>query len=61
MIEVESHLGFDVFFILRTKFKLNSLVFRGGFTPTRRGLRDLTNLSPSRLQITLDKEDSAWG
>jgi hypothetical protein len=27
MIEFESHLGFDVFFVLQTKFELNSLVF----------------------------------
>jgi hypothetical protein len=61
MIECESRLGFNVFFILQTKFELNSSVFIGVFTPTRRGLRDLTNLSHSRLQIVLDKEDSAWG
>jgi hypothetical protein len=61
MIEFESRLGFGVFFILWTKFELNSQVFIGVFAPTRRGLEDLTNLSISRLQITLDKEDSAWG
>jgi hypothetical protein len=61
MIEFESRLGFDVFFILQTKFELNSQVFIGVFTPTRRGLGDLTNLSLSRLQIALDKEDSVWG
>jgi hypothetical protein len=61
MIEFDSHLGFGVFFILQTKFELNNPVFIGVFAPTRRGLGDLTNLSLSRLQITLDKEDSAWG
>jgi hypothetical protein len=61
MIEFESRLGFGVFFILQTKFELNSQVFIGVFTPTRRGLGDLTNLSLSRLQIALDKEDSVWG
>jgi hypothetical protein len=61
MIEFDSHLGFGVFFILQTKFELNSPVFIGVFAPTRRGLGDLTNLSLSQLQITLDKEDSAWG
>jgi hypothetical protein len=61
MIEFESRLGFGVLFILRTKFELNSPVFIGVFAPTRRGLGDLTNLSLSRLQITLDREDSAWG
>jgi hypothetical protein len=61
MIELENHLGFGIFFVLRTKFELNSPVFIGVFAPTSRGLGDLTNLSLSRLQITLDKEDSAWG
>jgi hypothetical protein len=61
MIEFESRLRFGMFFILRTKFELNSPVFIGVFAPTRRGLRDLTNLSLSQLQITLDEEDSAWG
>jgi hypothetical protein len=61
MIEFESHLGFGVFIILRTKFELNSPVFIGVFTPTHRGLGDLTNLSLRRLQITLDEEDLAWG
>jgi hypothetical protein len=50
-----------VFFILRTKFKLNSLVFIGVFVSTRTGLEDLTNLSLSQLQIAMDKEDAAWG
>jgi hypothetical protein len=61
MIEFKSRLGFDVLFVLRTKFELNSPIFVGVFAPTRRGLRDLTNLSLSHLQITLDKEDSSWG
>jgi hypothetical protein len=61
MIKFESCLGFGVFFVLRTKFELNSPVFLGVFAPMRRGLRDLTNLSLSRLQIMLDEEDSAWG
>jgi hypothetical protein len=61
MIELESLLGFHVFFILRTKFELYGPVFIGVFTHMRRGLRDLTNLSLSRLQIMLDGEDSAWG
>jgi hypothetical protein len=61
MIKFESRLGFGVLFILRTKFELNSPVFIGVFAPTRRGLRDLTNLSLSQLQIALDREDSAWG
>jgi hypothetical protein len=61
MIECESRLGFGVFFILRTKFELNSPIFIGVFALTHRGLRDLTNLCLSQLQITLDKEDSAWG
>jgi hypothetical protein len=60
MIEFESRLGFDVFFVLRAKFELNSPVFIEVFAPTHRGLGDLTNLSLSQLQITLDKEDSAW-
>jgi hypothetical protein len=50
-----------MFFDLRTKFKLASLVFIGFFAPTHRGLEDLTNLSLSRLQIVKDKKDSAWG
>jgi hypothetical protein len=37
MIEFESHLGFGVFFVLRTKFELNSPVFIGDFAPTCRG------------------------
>jgi hypothetical protein len=61
MIEFESCLGFGMFFILQTKFELNSLVFIGVFAPTRRGLEDLTNLSLSQVHIALDKEDSAWG
>jgi hypothetical protein len=61
MIEFESRLGFGAFFVLRAKFKLNNQVFIGVFAHTRRGLRDLTNLSLSRLQIALDEEDSAWG
>jgi hypothetical protein len=61
MIEFESRLGFDVFFILLTKFELNSPVFIGVIAPTHRGLGDLTNLSLSQLQIALDKEDSTWG
>jgi hypothetical protein len=61
MIKFKSHLGFGVFFILRTKFELNSPVFILVFTPMHRGLRDLTNLSLSWLQIAWDKEDSAWG
>jgi hypothetical protein len=61
MIEFESRLGFGVFFVLRTKFELNSQVFIGVVAPMCRGLGDLTNLSLSRLQIALDEEDSAWG
>jgi hypothetical protein len=61
MIKFKSRLGLSVFFVLRTKFELNSPVFIGVFAPTRRGLRDLTNLSLSQLQIMLDGEDSAWG
>jgi hypothetical protein len=61
MIEFENHLGLGVFFVLRTKFELNSLVFIGVFAPTRNALGDLTNLSLSWLQIMLDGEDSAWG
>jgi hypothetical protein len=61
MIEFVSHLGFGVFFVLRIKFELNSPIFIGVFAPTHRGFEDLANLSLSRLQITLDKEDSAWG
>jgi hypothetical protein len=61
MIEFKSRLGFCVFFIYWTKFELNSPVFIGVFTPTRRGLGDLTNISLSRLQIVLDEEDSTWG
>jgi hypothetical protein len=59
MVKFESRIGFSVFFILQTIFKLNSPVFIGVFTPMRRGLRDLNNLSLSRLQIMLDGEDSA--
>jgi hypothetical protein len=47
-------------FVLRTTFVLNSPVFIRVFAPTRRGLRDLTNLSLSWLQIALDKKASAW-
>jgi hypothetical protein len=61
MIEFESRLGFGVFFILLTKFELNSPVFIGVIAPTHRGLGDLTDLSLSQLQIALDKEDSTWG
>jgi hypothetical protein len=50
-----------VFFIYWTKFELNSPVFIEVFTPTCRGLGDLTNISLSRLQIVLDEEDSTWG
>jgi hypothetical protein len=50
-----------VFFILQTKFELNSLVFIGVVAPMHKGLGDLTNISLSQLQISLDKEDSAWG
>jgi hypothetical protein len=55
MIEFKSRLAFIMFFILRTKFKLNSPVFIGVFAPTRRGLGDLTNLSLSQFQITLER------
>jgi hypothetical protein len=61
MIKFKSRLGLGVFFVLRTKFELNSPVFIGVFAPTRRGLRDLTNLSLSQLQIMLDGADLAWG
>jgi hypothetical protein len=61
MIEFESHLVFGMFFILYTKFEINSLVFIGVFASTCRGLRDLTNLSLSGLQTALDEEDLAWG
>jgi hypothetical protein len=61
MIEFESHLVFGVFFILYTKFEINSLVFIGVFASTRRRLGDLTNLSLSGLQTALHEEDSAWG
>jgi hypothetical protein len=60
-MKFEGRLGFGVFFVLRTKFELNSPVFIGVFAPTRRGLGDLTNLSLSWLQIALNEEDSAWG
>jgi hypothetical protein len=33
-----------MFFVLWTKFELNSPVFMGVFAPTRRGLGDLTNI-----------------
>jgi hypothetical protein len=45
----------------RVGFGFDSLVFIGVFAPMRRGHKDLTNLSLSRLQIALDKENSAWG
>jgi hypothetical protein len=57
MIEFKSRLGFGVFFVLWTKFELNSPLFIGVFTPTHRGLEDLTNLSLSRLQIALDGDE----
>jgi hypothetical protein len=50
-----------VFFVLRTKFELNSPIFIGVFTTMRRALGDLADLSLSRLQIVLDGEDLAWG
>jgi hypothetical protein len=53
--------GSRVFFILWTKFELISPIFIEVFAPTRRGLGDQSNLSLSRLPITLDKDDSAWG
>jgi hypothetical protein len=55
MIEFESRLGFNVFFALRTKFELNSLVFIGVFASTRRGLGDLTNLSLRRLKLGFNR------
>jgi hypothetical protein len=61
MIEFKSRLGFDVLFVLWTKFEVNSPIFIGVFAPAHRGLRDLTNLSLSHLQITMDKEDLSWG
>jgi hypothetical protein len=48
-----------VLFDLRTKFKLDSLVFIGVLAPTRRGFRNQTYLSLSQLQIAKDKKDSA--
>jgi hypothetical protein len=50
-----------VFFDLQTKFKLDSPVFIGVFTPMRRGFGNLTNLSISRLQIAKDKEELKRG
>jgi hypothetical protein len=47
MIEFKHRLGFDVFFILRTKFELNSSVFIGVLVLTHRGFSILTNLSPT--------------
>jgi hypothetical protein len=49
MLEFKRLLGFDVFFILRTKFELNSPVFIGVLVPMRRGFGILTNLSPTRF------------
>jgi hypothetical protein len=49
MIEFKRRLGFDVFFVLQTKFELNSPVFIGVLVPTRRGFGILTNLSPTQF------------
>jgi hypothetical protein len=49
MIEFKHRLGFNVFFVLRTKFELNSSVFIGGLVPTHRGFGILTNLSPTQF------------
>jgi hypothetical protein len=49
MIEFKRRLGFDVFFVLWTKFELNSPVFIGVLVPTRRGFGILTNLSPTQF------------
>jgi hypothetical protein len=61
MIEFKRRLGFDVFFILRTKFEHNSQVFIWVLVPTRRGFGILTNLSPTRFQIIADKENLRRG
>jgi hypothetical protein len=61
MIEFKHRLGLDVFFVLRTKFELNSLVFIGVLVPTRRGFGILTNLSPTQFQIIADKENLRRG
>jgi hypothetical protein len=41
--------------------KHNGVLFIGVFIPLHRGLDILTNLSPNRLGITSDKEDSQRG
>jgi hypothetical protein len=61
MIEFKHRLMFDVFFILRTKFELNSPVFIGVLVPMPRGFGILTNLSPTRFRIIADKENLRRG
>jgi hypothetical protein len=61
MIEFKCRLGFDVFFVLQTKFELNSPVFIGVLVPMRRGFGILTNLSPTRFLIIADKENLRRG
>jgi hypothetical protein len=61
MIKFKRRLGFDVFFVLQTKFELNSLVFMGVLVPTHRGFGILTNLSPTRFRIIADKENLRRG
>jgi hypothetical protein len=61
MIEFKCRLGFDVFFVLQTKFELNSLVFIGVLVPTRRGFGILTNLFPTLFRIIVDKENLRRG
>jgi hypothetical protein len=61
MIEFKHRLGFDMFFVLWTKFELNSLVSVGVLVPTHRGFGILTNLSPTRFQIIADKENLRRG
>jgi hypothetical protein len=61
MIKFKRSLGFNVFFVLRTKFELNSPVFIGVLVPTRRGFGILTNQSPTRFRIIADKENLRRG
>jgi hypothetical protein len=64
-VAAETHtqrlLGIGGFFDLRAKIPVKGGVFIGVLIPTRRGLDILTNLSPSRLQITVDKRESQKG
>jgi hypothetical protein len=54
-------IGLDISFGPWPKSELKVALFIGVLIPTHRGLDILTNLSPNRLWITVDKKDLAWG